>query len=171
MKAALIPSLSAAMAAALLGSPRALAQPRPPLVFAAPEPPREVITWQERVPNGNLVAGGVLTLGLTYGTSVVVGATSDRASDQYLFVPVAGPWMDLANRDCWNNPCGVDEAGNQVLLMASGIVQAAGVLEIAAGFLLPVTRTVTRVAAVPKGVHVTPTAGPSSVGLAAYGAF
>lgn len=169
MKAVLSPTLPAVLAAALLGSPRALAQP--PSVVVVPEPPQEVITWQERVPNGNLVAGGILTLGLSYGTSVVVGATSDRASDQFLFVPVAGPWMDLASRDCRSAPCDVNEGGNQVLLMASGIVQAAGVLEIAAGFLLPVTRTVTRVAGVPKGVHVTPTAGPSSVGLAAYGAF
>jgi hypothetical protein len=192
MKGVLIRVL-AASSAAVLWSTRALAQSEPPLeyqpppppppevrprprpptttVVVTPEPPRDVITWQEQVPNANLVGSGLLTLGLSYGTSVVVGATSDRASDQFLFVPLAGPWMDLATRDCRGAPCDLDEVGNRVLLVANGIVQAAGALEILAGFAMPVTRTVTRVAQVPKGVHVTPTAGPGAVGLAAYGAF
>jgi len=184
MKGSLIHLLAASSAVAVLWAPCALAQiepplegpfppppvrvrPSPPTVIVTPGPQRDVVTWQERVPNANLVAGGIFTLGLSYGTSVVVGAISDRPADQFLFVPVAGPWLNLASRDCRSTPCGLGEAGNQVLLVTNGIVQAAGVLEIVAGFLLPETRTVTRVGQ----VHVTPTGGPGSIGLSAHGAF
>ena len=179
MRGIVIRTLAASIAAAAALSPspaRAQDEPAPypprPRVFIAPAPPqRDVITWQQTLPNTQLLAGGVLTLGVGYGTSLVVAATSERPSDGFLYVPVVGPWMDLGTRDCRNIPCDVSEAGNRVLLVANGILQAGGVLQILGSFLLPETHTVTRVAEVPSGVHVRPTAGPGSVGLAAYGAF
>jgi hypothetical protein len=109
--------------------------------------------------------------GLAYGTSIVIGATSDRASDQNLFVPLAGPWMDLATRADCPGPCGADETVNRVLLATAGFFQAAGALQVAAGLLFPETRTVTRAAEVRPGVHFAPRVGKGMVGLSAYGAF
>ncbi len=139
----------------------------PSAVVVAPTPPRDVVVVEERSPNAGLIGGGVIMFGLSYGTSVLVGASSDREGDQHLFVPVAGPWMDLANRGpCPSTGCG-NEVANKVLLVTSGLFQAAGVLQILGGFLFPETRTVTRTV----GVQIAPTAGPTGIGIAAHGVF
>src|SRR5262249_9042189 len=143
---------------------------RPTLRPPAP-PQRYTVTWQEVRPNADLIGGGIAMLGLTYGASIIVGAASDRQSDQFLYVPVAGPWMALANREPCYGPCRPGETFNQVLLVADGLLQGAGVLQILGGFLFPEVRTVTRVAEVPKGVHIAPQVGLHSVGISAYGAF
>jgi hypothetical protein len=134
-------------------------------------PPPRVITFQETRPNADLIGGGIALFGLTYGTSIIVGAQSDRTSDQYLFVPVVGPWMALATRDPCFEMCGPGEAVSRVLLVTDGLLQGVGVLQILGGFIFPETRTVTRLAEVPRGVHVAPSVGPRMVGLTAYGAF
>lgn len=130
-------------------------------------PARDVVTTEEKVPNAGLIAGGTVMFSLPYATSVIVAASSAREGDRYLYVPVAGPWIDLAKRGrCVGAGC-EREMGNNVLLVANGILQGAGALQILGGFMFPTTRTVIRTA----GVHVAPTGGPSSLGLAAYGAF
>jgi|HubBroStandDraft_6_1064221.scaffolds.fasta_scaffold1518781_2 hypothetical protein len=76
--------------------------------------------------------------------------------------------MDLATRSpCMTPGCGND-AGNKVLLVADGLLQMAGVLQILGGFIFPQTTTVTRTAT---GLQVSPTAGLHSFGLTAHGAF
>jgi hypothetical protein len=136
----------------------------PPVVIS---PPRDVITIQEKTPNAGLITSGVMLFGIPYAASVIVAASSDRQGDKNLYIPVVGPWMDLADRgQCFGPRCD-NETSNQVLLVANGILQGVGVLQIVGGFVFPSTRTVTRTA----GVHVTPTGGRSSVGLAAYGSF
>jgi hypothetical protein len=89
-----------------------------------------------------------------------------------LYIPLAGPWMNIAIRsnDCRGGACYAGEVGNRVLLVVDGLAQLGGVVQILGGFLLPTVRTVTRAAERP-GVHVSPTAGPGSVGLQAYGRF
>jgi hypothetical protein len=130
-------------------------------------PTRDVITFQEKVPNAGLITGGAIMFGIPYATSVIVAASSDRAGDKHLFIPLAGPWMDLADRGrCRGFSCD-NETSNQVLLVVDGILQGVGALQIVSGFIFPSTKTVTRTV----GVHVTPTGGRSSVGLAAYGSF
>jgi hypothetical protein len=137
----------------------------------APRRAQRIISFQETRPNGELIGGGIALLGLTYGTSIIVGAQSDRSSDQFLFVPVAGPWMDLATRESCYGACSPGEAANRVLLVTSGLLQGAGVLQILGGFLFPEVRTVTRVVEAQRGVHIAPSVGPRMVGLTAYGAF
>jgi hypothetical protein len=144
----------------------------PPAVIVAPRTPRDVITYEERTPNTGLIASGLLMFGLSYGTSVVVGAVSDHPGDQALYVPVAGPWMDLGMRanDCRGGDCYASEVGNRVLLVTNGLLQLGGVIQVLGGFLLPQVRTVTRTAEVP-GVRVTPTVSAASVGIQASGSF
>ena len=67
-------------------------------------------------PNRELLHSGILALGVPYVASVVVAATSDRTEDKHLYIPVAGPWMDLANRSGCGNaggraPCRWPKAG------------------------------------------------------------
>jgi hypothetical protein len=133
-----------------------------------PTLPHDVITYQERMPNGALIGSGLTMFGFSYIPSMIVAASSARASDSALYMPVVGPWVDLAqrDRDCVGGPCRGD-AGNQVLLAVNGVVQGIGVLQILGGFLFPTTRTVTRAAS----VQVLPTVGASQVGLTAVGAF
>jgi hypothetical protein len=73
--------------------------------------------------------------------------------------------MDLADRrEC--RGC-TSEATNKVLLVASGVGQAVGALQIVGGFLFPAKRTVTRVGR----VHLAPQVGLGRAGLSAYGTF
>src|SRR4051812_24019450 len=53
----------------------------------------------ETTPNAELIASGLFTLAVPYMASVVVATESSRAGDHYLYTPVAGPWLDLSNRD------------------------------------------------------------------------
>jgi hypothetical protein len=150
------------------GSPATTRGSAPQVIIGAPA--RDVVTYEEKGPNTALLSSGALMMGLSYGGSVVVAATSDRPEDQKLFIPLAGPWMDLSNRTpCRGYDCGVNETVNKVLLVTDGIFQGVGALQILGGFLFPETRTVTRAAK--PGIHFTPTGGMGSVGIQAYGSF
>lgn len=139
----------------------------PQVIIGAPA--RDVVTYEEKSPNSALLGSGALMLGLSYGGSLIVAATSDRPEDSHLYIPVAGPWMNLANRTpCRVPECSVPETVNKVMLVTDGIFQGVGALQILGGFLFPETRTVTRTQA---GVHFTPTGGKGSIGIAAYGSF
>jgi hypothetical protein len=123
-------------------------------------------------PNRTLITSGIVTLGISYGAAAIVGAQSDHDGDKSLLVPVAGPWMDLTSRGgCDVSPCG-HETANKVLLVADGIVQALGALDIVLGFVMP-ERVSTAKAYVPGKVAwgVTPVSGDRGYGLAAVGTF
>ncbi|WP_394846774.1 hypothetical protein LZC95_04830 [Pendulispora brunnea] len=96
-------------------------------------------------PNRKLLIGGVLTLGVAYAPAAVVGSTSDHHGDRSLLIPLAGPWIDLADR----GPCGGsgqqscgDDTGNRVLIAVDGVFQAIGALQILGAFIWPETRRV-----------------------------
>jgi hypothetical protein len=122
-------------------------------------------------PNRALIASGLLTFGITYGASAIVASTSDLSADRRLFVPVVGPWLDLAQRpDCGpalDRSCD-GETTNKVLLVADGIFQGLGVLQVIGGFLMPETRQVSTTTTAK--VRVVPQAGRMT-GLAVIGSF
>jgi hypothetical protein len=105
---------------------------------------RDTVTITDSVPNRGLIWSGVAVLGTTYGISTVVAAVSDKPADRALWVPVAGPWIDLGSRGRCRGSCN-HEATNKVLLVADGLGQAIGALQILGGFLFPAKRTVTEV--------------------------
>src|SRR5262245_24136125 len=77
----------------------------PPPVVVTP-PPRDIITTKERTPNAGLITSGVMMFGIPYASSVIVAASSERAGDKNLYLPLVGPWMDLANRGhCFGPRC------------------------------------------------------------------
>lgn len=125
-------------------------------------------------PNRALLRSGLFALGVPYLASVIVAASSDRDEDKHLYIPVAGPWMDYANR----SGCGGEgqpscdaETAYKVLLIGNGILQGIGALEIVGSFLFPETRTVSSVEPA-KRVFVSPYyAGMGNYGLSAFAKF
>lgn len=122
-------------------------------------------------PNRPLLATGLGIFGLSYGASAVVGATSDREEDRRLLIPVVGPWLDLAQRDCSLGECGQQEDWNHALLIGSGVLQGIGVgLSIAALFVTEERGETYRVSKRPT-VRLAPVGVRSGGGIGAVGTF
>jgi hypothetical protein len=143
----------------------------------APKVHAQEIRTTQTQPNRAMLSSGAFALGVPYVSSVIVAAESDHPGDHNLYVPVAGPWMDLADRHCPTaGPCN-HEGLYKGLLIGDGILQGIGALEIVSAFLFPetvTTREATRRA--PSGattatVKFTPTFTSGSLGVAALGAF
>jgi hypothetical protein len=100
-----------------------------PAADAAPAPPRTT-----------LLTAGVATLGLAYGLSAAVAASSAHGPDRWLYAPLVGPYVDLAAPDsCGSSaarPC-YREAGNKLLLATDGILQTVGTAAIVFAALTP----------------------------------
>jgi len=79
---------------------------------------------------------GTSVLLLSYAPSAIVAGTSDRREDRHLFYPVAGPWLDLANRNCKARPC-EDEGADKALLVTDGILQGVGALWMLTSLVIP----------------------------------
>lgn len=139
----------------------------------------EVQSTQTR-PNRGMMSSGIVAFGVPYVASVIVAAESDHPGDHRLYIPVAGPWLDLGERHC---PEGASSCSNEGLykglLITDGIVQGIGALEIVGAFLFPETVTVTgssgrtqhaKAAPAPR-IKIAPTFTGTGYGLAAVGAF
>jgi hypothetical protein len=125
-------------------------------------------------PNRALLWSGVFTAGVPYVASAIVGAESGYTPDRSLFIPIAGPWVDLAQR----SGCPVaaatcnTETLNKVLLVGDGIFQGIGALTTVYGFLSPERHeVVTTSEALKPTIHVAPANVASGYGLAAVGSF
>jgi hypothetical protein len=130
-----------------------------------------------------LIVAGVTLFALSYAPTVYVGATSTLKADRDLLVPLAGPWLDLAQRPkCVPppgsealpvNPC-IVETISKAVIVASGAVEGLGAILTVAG--IPSTTRVSyegdRIVAVEKPrVGVVPTFGAGGTGMQAYGTF
>jgi len=129
----------------------------------------------EHRPNKTLLSTGVGIFVISYGASVVAGAVSSRDEDKNLFIPVAGPWMDLGDRNCGGD-CGKNEGVAKAMIVTSGIVQGAGVLLALGSLIIPETTSVEErrdhaKAATKPSVHVTPVSYGAGAGLGAIGRF
>jgi hypothetical protein len=123
----------------------------------------EVVTG----PNTSLMSSGLVTFGVPYVASVVVGVKSSNGSDRNLLVPVAGPWIALERRQ--GCPGCAAEMANKALLIGDGILQGLGALQIMGALVFPETRVV-RTRALQ--LTITPASvGGTSPGVAAFGTF
>ena len=127
-------------------------------------------------PNTELIGVGIFTLAVPYFASVAV-ATSNPGHDN-LYIPVAGPWLHLAERSSCSSPmdgCDGREDLYKFLLVGDGILQGLGALEMLAGLLSSDPRApAPRTAARPTGpsLHVAPSpVGRSGYGIGAVGTF
>jgi hypothetical protein len=133
----------------VIGMPgRALAQTNSLVTSPAPLPPGAERSRSHV--NGTLLGIGISTMVFSYGPAVAIGIVSDHKGDEYLFIPVAGPWVDLHNRGCTGptietprgpfeidsfKDCGTS-AIERAALITSGALQGIGALAIMGSFFV-----------------------------------
>ncbi|HEY3822375.1 MAG TPA: hypothetical protein VGL81_34655 [Polyangiaceae bacterium] len=141
---------------------------------------QEAVTTQETTsqatgPSMAMVGTGIVIFGLSYIPAIVVGTESGTSADRTLFVPLAGPWIDLTQRPgCAPATSCNSENAAKVGLVVDGVFQAIGALTVIGGFLTTSheTRTVQSSAALHPTLHLTPAqVGASGYGMAALGTF
>lgn len=127
-------------------------------------------------PNRAMLHSGIVVLGLSYVPAVIVASTNPRSDDDYLYIPVAGPWLDLAHRE----PCQScsNESLNKALLVTDGIFQGIGALDVVGSFLFMETRVATSATKTPKRetakyipLSITPAYMSGGLGVIAAGNF
>lgn len=155
-------------------APVVVEQTPPPAPTVYVPPARETVTETDTGPNA-LLMSGLVGFGASYGAAVIVAASSDHQGDNRLYVPVVGPWLDIADRGSCpvkNSACD-NETTNKVLLVADGVIQGASALAIVGGILSVGSEHHSRTTTVSQtGVHFTPVSyGPASPGLAAFGSW
>ncbi len=173
---------STSCAAALFGSivtaiPMLPATARADAAVAKPvvgTPVTERTTTSEATgPSMTMVRSGVLIFALSYVPALVVGTTSGLDSDRTLFVPIAGPWIDLAQRPGCSpaTQCNTENT-NKVLLATDGVFQAVGALTVVGGLLTTAHETTTvRSASAVAPLRLSPAQLGSGYGVIAAGAF
>jgi hypothetical protein len=81
-------------------------------------------------PNSSLLEKGIFAFSASYVPSVIVAVVNDNSYDKRLYLPVVGPWLDLADRPgcggTGQTPCGT-EAAFKLFLIAAGSFQGLGV--------------------------------------------
>jgi len=134
-------------------------------------------------PNRAILAGGIIAFTGSYVPSVIVAVANGNSFDNHLYIPLAGPWLDLSHRP----GCGATqfdctrESGFAALLIVDGVVQALGVLATGLAFVVPerrtrvVTASADRAGKAPRekpSVHIVPARlGADGYGVAAFGKF
>ena len=136
-------ALACALAATVL-APSARAQTVPP--------PQPAVAVEERaLPNRVLFRGGLTIFAVGYVPALGVALFSDHKGDSNLFIPVAGPWIDLGTRSCSGNVtltidgpidvgtgqrCGTTGTDRAALII-DGIVQGVGAVAFVSSFFIP----------------------------------
>jgi|GEM_PF-1756501 len=138
-------------------------------LMAPSAPPREsdtVTLYDKRRPNTALLVTGAALLGSTYATTAAIHAANGREGtvDDHLYIPIAGPWINLANAD--------HETRDTVLIAGSGVLQGVGAALFISSFFISEKQASARIAADNKvKVRFAPTGGPAGAGLGAIGTF
>ncbi|HSO37164.1 MAG TPA: hypothetical protein VLT33_31780 [Labilithrix sp.] len=130
-------------------------------------PTRESTTlYERRGPNkAVLITGAALFVG-TYATTAAITAGVNTKEDHDLYLPIVGPWINIANRSC-DGDCSPTHNRNTVLIAGSGILQGVGAGMIITSFFLREKVPTATIAAGPMKITVVPTAG----GMGAVGTF
>lgn len=175
MRRLLAPASCLTSLALLLAAANASAQPPPPPPGPPPAQVTEETTSEAIGPSIPLIMSGVVVFGLAYLPAVAVGSASGLDADRTLFVPLAGPWIDLVQRPGCSgagSACN-GETTNKVLLVTDGVFQAIGAVTTLSGFLTPAHRSTTvRTASEGLTWHLSPASfGKESYGMQMAGSF
>jgi hypothetical protein len=139
---------------------------------AAPRTTERMVSYTG--PNVPLLTTGLTMFGLSYAPALVIGAMSSQSSDRNLYIPVAGPWIDMANRPACNvrgGPSCAAEATNKVLLGVDGVFQGLGAAMTVAGLLIPTRHTVMTKTTAKEGptIRISPDKLGTGYGVSAVG--
>ncbi len=96
---------------------------------------QEVVVERREVPVGAgipLIGAGTVTLALSTGVALIVATTSTYGEDRLLFIPIFGPWIDLAVRP----PSAPDENWARIGLVVDGLAQATGLAMLVIGTVM-----------------------------------
>lgn len=115
-----------------------------------------------------LITGGLMLAG-SYATTAAFAGANGPDGDKDLFIPIAGPWINLANRTC-SGEC-TNETRDTLLIAGSGVLQGVGAALMITSFFVPEKIPAARIQAGPVKMQVGPTAGAASGGLGAIGTF
>lgn len=130
-------------------------------------PPRDMTLYSKRTPNkAVLITGGSLFVS-TYVTTAALAAANGPTADKDLFIPVVGPWINLADRDTNRE----DNSRDTALIVGSGVLQGVGAAMLISSFFIPEKVPTARISAGNVKMNVTPTAGPGAGGIGAVGTF
>jgi hypothetical protein len=83
-------------------------------------------------PSSALVASGTIALSLGYGVATVLAISSTYDKDRLLFIPIAGPWIDLGLRP----PGTTEETWARFGLVVDGVAQLAGLVLVVTGLVM-----------------------------------
>lgn len=137
--------------------------------FAQETPPSASTPYSYERPNRALLVTGASIFVTTYALTASFAAAGQRAADRDMFVPLAGPFMNLANRNCARG-CTTDTR-DTVLIATSGGVQLISVGLMVASVLFPEKVTVGHVAVGPVKMQIAPSAAAGGGGAIAVGTF
>lgn len=82
-------------------------------------------------PRKSLLVSGTVVFAIPYGIAVTETVADSRGSDSWLLIPVAGPFLELAARDC-STSC-----NDRPFLVLAGIGEITGAALFFSAFLLP----------------------------------
>lgn len=139
-------------------------------------PPTADTTTVSSSPNRAIIATGILGFLFAYIPSIIVASKSDVTADHRLFIPVAGPWADLADRPLCGPgvgsvPC-KHEAASSVLLIVDGLFQAWGIGAAITGIFAKEHTTTTTTPPPRASVRFAPAhVGATGYGIGAFGSF
>jgi hypothetical protein len=83
-------------------------------------------------PSSAFIATGTIALSLGYGVAAVLAVSSTYDKDRVLFVPIAGPWIDLGLRP----PSTTEENWARLGLVVDGVAQLAGLALVITGLVM-----------------------------------
>ncbi len=136
----------------------------------SPPPTGEsVVVYNKQRPNKALLITGSAFLVGTYVTTAALAGANGPDADKNLYIPVVGPWLNLADRTTANGRAG--DTRDTVLIAGSGVLQGAGAALLIASFFVPEKVPAARISAGNVKMQLTPTAGPGAGGLGAIGTF
>jgi hypothetical protein len=126
-------------------------------------------------PNSSLLEKGIFAFSASYVTSVIIAVVNDNSYDKRLYVPIVGPWLDLADRPgcggIGQSPCGT-EAVYKLLLIVAGSLQGLGAAATVVGLAVPARVITTAPATGALRLHFVPAlVGRDGYGMQALGSF
>lgn len=119
----------------------------------------ETLGW----PNRPLMLTSTLIFVGSYVPAVMMAKFSSEDTTDNLYIPVAGPWLELAQEPA--------STGNKALLAVDGVLQGLGALGMLTSLLVPERRTSQWYLLGNKHIALAPTGGRSAYGVSAAGRF